>query len=326
MMTRAVEDAHAQVEVVVEAVEAVADGVVALTLRAKDAAPLPDWHPGAHLDLVLHDGDGVELVRQYSLCGSVGAPTWRVGVLREPAGRGGSRIVHDVVRTGDVLLARGPRNNFPLVDAPAYLFLAGGIGVTPMLPMLAEVVGRGVPWRFVYGGRTRSAMAFVDEVLAHGDGVVLVPQDTDGLLPLRAELTAAAPGTAVYCCGPEPLLVAVEQACAELGLPAPHLERFSPKEITADTGGDRAFEVVLEQSGGRYEVPVGKSIIEVLEAAGVDVLSSCQEGVCGTCEQRILAGTVDHRDSLLSDQEKAENEFMMICVSRATSAELVLDM
>ena len=142
-----------------------------------------------------------------------------------------------------------------------------------------------------------------------------------------AEIEAAGPAAAVYCCGPEPLIAAVEQTCVALGRPEPFVERFAPKPVGAEGPGvDRAFTVVLNRSGDRYDVPVGQSIIEVLEGNGLSVDSSCQEGVCGTCETRIVAGTVDHRDSLLSDDEKAENEFMMICVSRATSDELVLDM
>jgi ferredoxin-NADP reductase len=288
-----------------------------------DGAALPEWHPGAHIDLVLTD----DLVRPYSLCGAPSEDTWRVGVLREPASRGGSIHVHDHVREGDRLTVRGPRNNFPLVDASSYLFVAGGIGVTPMLPMLREVHARGAAWRFLYGGRSRESMAFVDEVVAHGDGVVLWPEDTHGFLPLQEEIEALAPDAVVYCCGPEPLITAVEAVCAGLGLAAPHVERFAPKLLDdVQVEAERSFTVVLAGSGGRYEVPVGRSIIEVLEQHGVDTDYSCQEGVCGTCEQRVLAGTVDHRDSLLSDAEKAANEFMMICVSRATSDEIVLDM
>jgi ferredoxin-NADP reductase len=320
-MSRITESAHLELDLEVVAVTPESAGVVSLTLADPSGSPLPEWHAGAHIDLVL-PGD---LVRQYSLCGPADSATWRVAVLREQVSRGGSVYVHDHVREGDHILVRGPRNNFPLVEAPSYLFVAGGIGVTPMLAMLRSVHASGAPWRFLYGGRTRAGMAFVDEVLEHGDGVVLWPEDTHGFLPLAHEIAAVSIDTAVYCCGPEPLIGAVEKACADLGRPAPHVERFAPKPHEDTTSSDRAFTVIVT-SGERYEVPVGKTIIEVFEAAGVHVDSSCQEGVCGTCEQRIVAGTVDHRDSLLSDAEKAENEFMMICVSRATSDELVLDM
>jgi len=323
-MSRITESAHLELEAVVARVHRESTGVVSLTLADPSGAPLPQWHPGAHIDLVLTD----DLVRPYSLCGRPEDPTWRVGVLREPNSRGGSVHVHDQVHEGDRITVRGPRNNFTLVEAPSYLFIAGGIGVTPMLAMLRSVHASGAPWRFLYGGRTREGMAFVDEVVAHGDGVMLWPEDTHGFLPLREEIEALAPDAAVYCCGPEPLIAAVEAVCADLGREAPHVERFAPKkhDEAEEAASERAFTVVLSSSGDRYEVPVGTSIIDVLEGAGVAVDYSCQEGVCGTCEKRIVSGTVDHRDSLLSDAEKAQNEFMMICVSRATSDELVLDM
>jgi ferredoxin-NADP reductase len=322
-MSRITESSHLEQELVVSRVTEESSGVVSLTLADPGGAPLPEWHPGAHIDLVLTE----DLVRPYSLCGRTGEDTWRVGVLREPESRGGSVFVHERVREGDLIHVRGPRNNFPLVEAPSYLFIAGGIGVTPMLAMLRAVHERGASWRFLYGGRTRAGMAFVDEVLEHGDGVVLWPEDTHGFLPLREEIEELAPEAVVYCCGPEPLIAAVERVCADLGRPAPLVERFAPKTHDADeTVGDRPFTVVVNSTGARYEVPADKTIIEVFEAVGINVESSCQEGVCGTCEKRIVSGTVDHRDSLLSEKEKAENEYMMICVSRATSEELVLDM
>jgi ferredoxin-NADP reductase len=322
-MSRVSESAHLEFEVVVAKVAQESSNVLSLTLADPAGGPLPQWHPGSHIDLVLTE----DLVRPYSLCGVASADTWRVGVLREAASRGGSTFVHDRIREGDRITVRGPRNNFPLVDAPSYLFVAGGIGITPMLAMLREVHARGAAWRFLYGGRTREGMAFVDEVLAHGDGVVIWPEDTHGFLPLQEELEALPPDAAVYCCGPEALIAAVETVCAALGRPAPHVERFAPKNLDeAQVSGERAFTVVLNSSGERYEVPVGRTIIEVFEDHGIDTDFSCQEGVCGTCEKRVLAGTIDHRDSLLSDAEKAANEFMMICVSRGTSDEILLDM
>jgi len=322
-MSRTTENAHLDLDVVVESVTTESTGVISLTLVAADGSALPEWHPGAHIDLVLSE----DLIRQYSLCGMPDDPSWQVGVLREPAGRGGSAFVHDNIRAGDHVRVHGPRNNFLLLEAPSYLFIAGGIGVTPMLAMLRSVHKSGLPWRFLYGGRTLAGMAFVDEVLVHGSAAVLWPEDTHGFLPLRQEIEAVGADTAVYCCGPEPLIAAVEKVCLDLGRPAPHVERFAPKPVDESlVSQDREFTVVLNSTGARYPVPVGKSIIAVLEANDVYIDSSCQEGVCGTCEKRIISGTVSHRDSLLSDAEKAQNEFMMICVSRATSDELVLDM
>jgi ferredoxin-NADP reductase len=307
--------------VVVDDREVLADGVVALTLCAPAGGPLPPWEPGAHIDLHLPGG----LVRQYSLCGDPRqARRWRVAVLREPDGRGGSACVHDKVGVGDELLVAGPRNRFRLVDAGEYLFLAGGIGITPLLPMIAEVARRGAPWRLVYGGRRRASMAFLDELEPLGEAVDVRPQDECGLLELDALLGAPSGGTAVYCCGPESLLRAVEQRCASWPDGALHVERFGP--ITPDPGADDGeFEVELAQSGRRVQVPAGVSILAALEAAGISVLSSCQEGTCGTCETGVLDGEPDHRDSVLTKAEQQTGDVMMICVSRSRTPRLVLD-
>ncbi|MGN9837088.1 PDR/VanB family oxidoreductase [Nonomuraea sp. H19] len=305
-------------KLVVHAREQAADGVVALDLRDPDGAELPAWTPGAHIDLVLA-GD---LVRQYSLCGDpADRATWRIAVLREPDGRGGSAYVHDALHPGTVVLARGPRNHFPLQPAPRYLFIAGGIGITPILPMVAAAAG--AQWKLVYGGRTAASMAFARELrAAHGDRVILRPQDEHGLLDLDALLAEEPPGTLVYCCGPAPLLDAVEQRCA--GRPL-HMERFTPKDA-GDPVRTESFEVELAATGLTCTVPPERSILEVVEEAGVQILSSCREGTCGTCETAVLAGTVDHRDSLLTPGERAANDTMFICVSRAACPKLVLDL
>ncbi|MFI6344352.1 PDR/VanB family oxidoreductase [Streptomyces sp. NPDC050560] len=305
--------------------ETVADGVVRLTLTRPDGAPVPPWKPGAHVDLLL--GPGLE--RQYSLCGDPGdRSALRVAVLREPDGRGGSRHVHETLTEGAAVGVRGPRNNFPLVTADRYLFVAGGIGITPLLPMIAEVAASCTPWRLVYGGRTRASMAFATELTAmYGDLVELCPQDETGLLDLAALLTPAREDTAVYCCGPEPLLAAVEERCAGWPQGALHTERFAPKPADASaTAGDGSFEVELTASGLTLTVPPGRSVLETVEEAGVPVLSSCREGICGTCETDVVAGEVDHRDSLLTPEERAANDIMFICVSRCRSGRLVLDL
>lgn len=306
-----------ELEMVLEKKELVADGVVLLTLRGADGAELPGWTPGAHVDLHL----GADLVRQYSLCGDPADRSgYQLAVLREPAGRGGSAHVHDVLAEGDTVRVAGPRNHFALVDAPRYLFVAGGIGITPILPMVAEVAGAGRDWRLVYGGRTRTSMAFGAELSRrHPGAVALHPMDETGLLDLPALLAEPAAGTAVYCCGPEGLLAAVEEQCPPEVL---HVERFSPK---AGAGPREAFEVELAGSGTVLTVPAERSILEVVEESGVPVLSSCQEGTCGTCETAVLGGVPDHRDSLLTVDEQAANDTMMICVSRSCSARLVLD-
>ncbi|GAA3681288.1 PDR/VanB family oxidoreductase [Nocardioides ginsengisoli] len=307
---------------VVSAVEAAAD-VVTLTLAAQDGSALPPWTPGAHIDLVLGD----DLVRQYSLCGSpADSGQWRIGVLRAPDSRGGSKAVHAELSAGATVKVRGPRNHFPMVASPRYLFLAGGIGITPMLPMIAEAEASGADWRLVYGGRSRSSMAFLDELAAYGDRVTLLPQDEAGLPDLDALLGVAAEDTLVYTCGPTGLLDAVEERCAA-AWPAGslHLERFAAK-APADAGDDTSFELVLQRSGLTLSVPADKSVFEVCREAGVSVVGSCLEGVCGTCETEVVEGDVDHRDSILNDEEKESNEFMMICVSRCRSDRLTLDL
>jgi ferredoxin-NADP reductase len=301
--------------------EPIADGVVLLTLRHPDGDPLPGWTPGAHVDLVLAD----DLVRQYSLCGDPDDTSiMQVAVLREPEGRGGSQHVHDVLAVGRQIEVRGPRNHFELVEAKRYLFIAGGIGITPILPMIAQVERTGHDWRLLYGGRTRSSMAFRDE-LEHLGQVDIRPEDEHGLLDLRAVLGEPDEYTAVYCCGPEGLLAAVERRCADWREGALHIERFTPKTGAAQ-GPRHDFEIELSQTGAVLRVPAGQSVLEVVERAGVAVLSSCQEGTCGTCETTVLAGTPDHRDSVLTDQERAVGDAMMICVSRSRSPRLVLDL
>jgi ferredoxin-NADP reductase len=312
-----------ELDLVLEKKETLADGVVQLTLRDPAGADLPAWEPGAHVDLVL-SGD---LTRQYSLCGDPAERSvLQVAVLREPAGRGGSAHVHDVLAEGDTVRVRGPRNHFALVQAPRYLFLAGGIGITPILPMIAAAEAAGADWRLVYGGRTLASMAFRDRLEErYPDRVEVRPQDETGLLDLAALLGEPAADTAVYCCGPEPLLAAVEERCAAWPAGSLHLERFAPK-AGADDGPREAFEVELAQTGTTLTVPADRSILEVVEDAGVGILSSCREGTCGTCETGVLEGVPDHRDSVLTPDEQAANDAMMICVSRSCSARLVLDL
>ncbi|WP_409056709.1 PDR/VanB family oxidoreductase [Streptomyces sp. SYP-A7185] len=295
-----------------------ADGVLSVELTHPEGKPLPAWTPGAHLDL--HTGGHV---RQYSLCGDPrNGSAYRIGVLNEASSRGGSRHVHTTLRPGQSVTASEPRNHFALEDAPGYLFVAGGIGITPLLAMAREAARRGADWRMVYGGRTRGSMAFTDELAALGGEVTLVPQDEHGHIDLAAALDDLPEGTLVYCCGPEPLLAAVEARC-----PADRLrvERFSAP-VVERTGDDSAFEVECRRSGVTLSVDEDTSVLQAAEAAGITVASSCQEGICGSCETRVLDGTPDHRDFLLSEAEHAANTSMMICVSRCASGPLVLDL
>ncbi len=300
-----------------------AEDVISLTLRHAGGGELPAWQPGAHLDLLLADG----LERQYSLCGDpADRDTWRIAVLREREGRGGSAYVHDRLTAGSALRVRGPRNNFPLRSASRYLFVAGGIGITPILPMLHAAHAAGAQWSLLYGGRRRASMAFAEQLATrYEDRVLLRPQDETGLLDLPGFLGAPHPDTAVYCCGPGPLLDAVTDYCAASGWPEPAMERFQPKELEAGAE-NRSFEVVLSRSGLTLTVPQDASVLETVRAAGVEVLYSCTEGTCGTCETDVLEGDPDHRDSLLTAEERAAGETMMICVSRCRGDRLVLDL
>lgn len=310
-----------EADVVVETKQEVAEGVVTLTVREVGDHPLPLWAPGAHIDLILQDAP----TRQYSLCGDpADHHVWRVGILRDPNTRGGSGYVHDHLQAGSRVRIRGPRNNFPMIVSQRYLFIAGGIGVTPILPMIAAAERAGADWQLVYGGRRRASMAFLDELAAYGHRVSVLPEDETGLLPLDTLLGVPCHGTLVYCCGPEPLLAAVERQCATWPRGSLHVERFSAKPLTEPVH-DEAFEVELAQSELTLTVPPDRSILSVVEDAGVGVLSSCAEGTCGTCETPVLDGEPDHRDSVLTDDERAVNDCMMICISRSRTPRLVLD-
>lgn len=317
------QERHGDSTLRITAKDVVSECVVSLTLTHPDGRRLPDWAPGAHIDLMLSS----ELTRQYSLCGDRwDAHNYRVGILREPAGRGGSAFVHDVLAVGDLVGVGGPRNNFPLVPAPRYLFIAGGIGITPLIPMMAQANLMGVEWTLLYGGRSRSSMGFLDELAAYGDRVVIAPQDEVGLLDLPTWLGAAAgDDTKVYVCGPEPLLAAVENNCADWPVGKLRTERFVPREQSAPVR-TAPFEVELARSAVTVTVTPDGNILDAVQRAGVNVLSSCREGTCGTCETTVMEGQPDHRDSILDDAERDNDDCMFICVSRSCSDRLVLDL
>ncbi|WP_327320193.1 PDR/VanB family oxidoreductase [Streptomyces sp. NBC_01235] len=305
-----------------------ADGVVSLTLRRPDGGMLPAWTPGAHIDVLLDGADGRdgELIRQYSLCGHPAERgAWQIAVLREPRGRGGSAYVHDHLREGTTVRVRGPRNTFPLRPAARHLFVAGGVGITPILPMVEAAEAAGADWRLLYGGRTRTSMAFLDRLAPHGDRVLIRPQDEHGLLDLAAHLGVPEEGTLVHACGPEPLLRAVQERCAGWPPGTLGVERFAPAQ-TPGSGPTEAFELELARSGLTLTVPPDRSVLEIVEEAGVVVDFSCREGTCGTCETDVLDGRPDHRDSLLTEDERAAGDTMLICVSRSCGPRLVLDL
>lgn len=303
----------------------VAEGAIELVLEGIDGEQLPLWAPGAHVDLVLDD----QTIRQYSLCGDPSdRTTYRVAVLQEQEGRGGSTRIHRDLDAGDTVMLRGPRNHFELARDEAYLFVAGGIGITPLLPMIREVDAAGLSWRLYYAGRQRATMAYVSELEAlypGNDGrqrVQVLPSAEVGRLDVDRVLSEAEPGSVVYCCGPESLLDAVEEASAKHGLPC-HVERFTPRTI--ENAVDIPFIVRLASSGTELEVPADRTVLDVLFDADIDVITSCEEGTCGTCEVHVLEGVPDHRDSVLTHEERTACDRMMVCVSRSLSHLIVLD-
>jgi ferredoxin-NADP reductase len=310
---------------VVRSVRQEADGVRSFRLEHPDALALQSWCPGAHLEFTLPSG----AVRHYSLCG---VPEDRdgyvVAVLDQPGGRGGSREFHQVVEPGSVLKVSAPRNHFPLVDADSYLFIAGGIGITPILAMARSIAKSGKPFRVVYGGRTLSSMAFRDEVESFGSAASVVPEDTAGRIDIARELGQAPAGAHVFCCGPEPLLHAVQQACDGLDhIAGVHFERFAGSTRSPDSAptGLREFEVELARTGVTIHVDEGSSILDKVLEVVPDQPWACREGFCGTCETAVIAGAPEHADEVLTEAERESNSVMMICVGRSRSPKLVLD-
>ncbi|OLP04406.1 hypothetical protein BVU76_00185 [Mycolicibacterium porcinum] len=303
-----------------------ATGIIGLELTAPGGGELPAWQPGAHLEFLLPGSDGDDLIRHYSLCGD---PTdrgvYRFGVLDEPDGRGGSAYVHAQLHEGVTVRVRGPHNHFPLDETvDSYLFVAGGIGITPILAMARAATTAGRHWRAVYLGRSRDRLAFADELLAlGGDRVTIWVDDEMGLFDLGGLVAGLSPNTGVYACGPGRMLDALtELHHADAGWQL-NLERFAAAPI--DASGDVDFEVVAARSGASYPVPAGCSILEVLRKNGMAVDFSCSEGVCGTCETTVVEGLPEHRDAVLTPDEREANDTIMICVSRARTARLVLD-
>lgn len=290
--------------------------VVALTLADPDGGLLPSWTPGAHIDVRLPSGRR----RQYSLCGSPGRRTdYRIAVRRIPDGGGGSNEIHDTCAVGDTLEFEGPRNAFYLVtDEREVLFVIGGIGVTPILPMIRAAQQRGIGWRAVYAGRSRDHMPLLDEVAAVApDRVTVWADDERGRIPTAADLLAdAGPATAVYVCGPTAMLESVRAARAQhAGVPL-HYERFGPPPVVDGV----PFELELARSRRVLRVPANRSALDVMLDRDPTTAYSCQQGFCGTCKVKVLAGQVDRRGSAAEDDGD-----MLVCVSRAKDHRLVID-
>ena len=308
------------INIVVSEREMVADGVVRVEFRSPEGADLPEWSPGAHIDVHLP-----AMIRQYSLCGDPGErDRYAIAVLKQPDGRGGSRYVHGRLEVGTSLTISAPRNRFELVDAPGYCFVAGGIGITPFLPMINDAISRNRPWKLFYGGRNAESMAFRELLSEYGPAVEITPEDQFGVLNLRSIVDHLPREHMLYCCGPEGMLAAIERTVPAEDLGRLHLERFA-KSGEVHKPDDFAFTVECKESGCKVLVPAGVTILDALIGAGVDANFECREGTCGTCELDVLDGIPDHRDSILSPQERKMATILFPCVSRANTPELVLD-
>ncbi|MDP9027682.1 MAG: 2Fe-2S iron-sulfur cluster-binding protein [Actinomycetota bacterium] len=301
--------------VVIGAAE-LASGVRGLRFAAPDRSDLPSWYPGAHLTIELPGGD----TRQYSLCGDPAERRfYEVAVLREPRSRGGSQWIHEQLRPGMAVRVWEPRNHFPLVPAAEYLFVAGGIGITPLRAMIESLPAKR-EWKLIYLGRSRSTMAYLDELQEQHPGRVFVYARDEHPTRLDVVDLVSRIGGEVYCCGPESLIADVESATPANRF---HAEHFEP--VTLPPMIAQPLRLSLTRSGLDLAVPENRSILEVLEENMVPILASCRRGVCGTCELRVTGGTPHHRDSVLGDEEKTELGIMFPCVSRAVGDHLTLD-
>ncbi|MEN0137779.1 MAG: cytochrome P450 [Rhodococcus sp. (in: high G+C Gram-positive bacteria)] len=292
------------------------DDVRSLHLQAADGGPLPAWTPGAHIDLHLSPN----LVRQYSLCSDQkDLSSWRVAVRRNDEGRGGSRHVHTALTVGDELTVSMPRNHFELDAADNYVFVAGGIGITPILPMIRAADDKGVPWKLLYLGRHRRSMPFLHELADLGGDVEIWESETRGRCNLASALAGHGSGTAVYFCGPESILADLRDSIPDGA--TLHFERFGPAPIEPSEN----TEFILEVEGhGQRVVRTDETVLHALEELGGFVPSGCTVGVCGSCVTTVVSGDIDHRDSVLTDEERAEGTAMTACVSRCRSERLVL--
>jgi vanillate O-demethylase ferredoxin subunit len=292
-------------------------------LRDPDGRALPVFAPGAHVDMTLNGG----LVRSYSLIGDpADRDRYLLGVQRDPQSRGGSRYLHDRARVGDLIEVSHPINHFPLTeDAALSVFIAGGIGITPILPMLERLASLNRPFALHYGVRDRKTLPFQARIACHADKVRMAfSREPHGRrLDIAAIVDKAPADAALYCCGPRGMLDAFAAATASRGPASVHVEHFSPAEPPAVAGG---FVVELARAGQTIAVPPGMTILEALNEAGIEPACSCIQGVCGTCETHVLDGVPDHRDAILTAEERAQNRTMMICVSGARTGRLVLDL
>jgi vanillate O-demethylase ferredoxin subunit len=303
------------------------EGVVSVELCRPDGAALPFHAPGAHLDVNV-PGAGV---RSYSLLDAPAGPCaeYRIAVQREPDGRGGSRWFHEVARVGHALEIAAPADDFTLVeDAASTVFIAGGIGITPLLSMIRRLVALGRPWELHQAASTRRRMPFaelLDDLAAKGRGLIVrhCSELGGGRMSVEAIVRDAPPGTHLYCCGPSGMVDDFLAAGASRPPGTVHHERFAARQAAATDGG---FTLKLARDGRCLPVPAGKSILDVLLDAGLDVPYSCTQGVCGTCRITVLEGEPEHRDDFLTDEERASNQSVIACCSGARTAHLTLDL
>ncbi len=309
----------------VEAMRYEADGVLSVELAAPDGAELAPVAAGAHVDLFLPNG----IARSYSLVVPRSSPrAYVVGVLLDRASRGGSRYIHEQLRVGQLLPVSRPRNHFVLDEtAGDTVLLAGGIGITPIYSMYARLLELGRPVRLLYSVRSRRQAAFARDIGRLGGSVDWhVDEEAGGPPELQAYLQQFDAKAHFYCCGPTPMIDRFEAVCEALGYPNVHVERFAARTDQPAAAASGAYELVLQRSQRRLQVGAGESLLGVLQANHIDVPFNCQEGVCGSCETRILEGEAEHRDSVLSKAERAANKSMMVCVSGCRGARLVLDL
>lgn len=309
----------------VAARQAIAEAVVELELKSADGRPLPAFEPGAHIDVHLPGG----LVRQYSLSNfQPAADRYTIAIGLAEASRGGSRYMHESLAPGDDLRIGMPRNSFPLdPNAPGYVFIAGGIGITPILSMVRWCEMARKPWRLLYAARSRRRAAYVDALVALGaDRISLHFDDEAGrVVDLASFLARLRRDEQVYCCGPEPLMDVVAAQTAAHPSASVRFERFSAP-ASASGAGNRPFRIWLKASQRELEVGADRSILDTLEQAGIEHPFACREGLCRSCETEVCAGVPEHRDYALSDVEKASNRMMMVCVSRARGDRLELNL
>ena len=307
-------------------VRAEARDVVLVELRAAAGTTLVPFEPGAHLEVNLPNG----LVRHYSLVNDGRAPDhYLIGVGRAANGRGGSQFIHQSVRRGTVLTISAPRNNFRLApQARGYLFIAGGIGITPIMAMVRWCEANAHPWRLVYASRNRQRAAFYETLRGYDASHLHLHFDDEreAVLDVSSELAQVGDGVHIYCCGPQPLNQAVRTASSHWPQEAVHFEYFVAPDAPPGVMEPGTFTIELRRSGGVLVVPPDKSILEVLEANGHRHPFSCREGLCRTCEANVCEGEVEHRDYVLSSDEREAGRSMMVCVSRARSPVLVLDL